>query len=96
MFDPPLSDDAIWSLALQQKMINWRHQELASPKQNGFGKRLLKSLMVDSFTQKLYGNQCTIAVALKALASRAKAYCSASTLVSTGRRVSIVSTGSSL
>ncbi|GJU10633.1 hypothetical protein Tco_1133029 [Tanacetum coccineum] len=24
MFDPPLSDDAIWSLPLQQKMINWR------------------------------------------------------------------------
>ncbi|GJV80707.1 putative ribonuclease H-like domain-containing protein [Tanacetum coccineum] len=42
MFDPPLSDDAIWSLPLQQKMVNWS---------------------------------------------------SASTLVSTGRRVSIVSTG---
>ncbi|GJS99265.1 hypothetical protein Tco_0820435 [Tanacetum coccineum] len=25
MFDPPLSDDAIWSLPLQQKMINWRY-----------------------------------------------------------------------
>ncbi|GKB45622.1 hypothetical protein Tco_0896375, partial [Tanacetum coccineum] len=24
MFDPPLSDDAIWGLPLQQKMINWR------------------------------------------------------------------------
>ncbi|GJS61539.1 putative ribonuclease H-like domain-containing protein [Tanacetum coccineum] len=24
MFDPPLSDDAIWSLPLQQKIINWR------------------------------------------------------------------------
>ncbi|GKA94554.1 hypothetical protein Tco_0816592 [Tanacetum coccineum] len=23
MFDPPLSDDAIWSLPLQQKIINW-------------------------------------------------------------------------
>ncbi|GJT35981.1 hypothetical protein Tco_0926400 [Tanacetum coccineum] len=25
MFDPLLSDDAIWSLPLQQKMINWRY-----------------------------------------------------------------------
>ncbi|GJV09366.1 hypothetical protein Tco_1347022 [Tanacetum coccineum] len=25
MFDPPLSDDATWSLPLQQKMINWRY-----------------------------------------------------------------------
>ncbi|GKC23661.1 hypothetical protein Tco_1025811 [Tanacetum coccineum] len=25
MFDPPLSDDAIWSLPLQQKIINWRY-----------------------------------------------------------------------
>ncbi|GJZ13675.1 hypothetical protein Tco_0548905 [Tanacetum coccineum] len=25
MFDPPLSDDGIWSLPLQQKIINWRH-----------------------------------------------------------------------
>ncbi|GKE13103.1 hypothetical protein Tco_1416654, partial [Tanacetum coccineum] len=25
MFDPPLSDDAIWGLQLQQKMINWRY-----------------------------------------------------------------------
>ncbi|GKA83888.1 hypothetical protein Tco_0805483 [Tanacetum coccineum] len=25
MFDPPLSDDAIWSLPLLQKMINWRY-----------------------------------------------------------------------
>ncbi|GKB44084.1 hypothetical protein Tco_0889026 [Tanacetum coccineum] len=25
MFDPPLSDDAIWSFPLQQKMINWRY-----------------------------------------------------------------------
>ncbi|GJU36812.1 hypothetical protein Tco_1185166 [Tanacetum coccineum] len=25
MFDPPLSDDVIWSLPLQQKMINWRY-----------------------------------------------------------------------
>ncbi|GJU47171.1 hypothetical protein Tco_1204437 [Tanacetum coccineum] len=25
MFDPPLSDDAIYSLPLQQKMINWRY-----------------------------------------------------------------------
>ncbi|GKB82571.1 hypothetical protein Tco_0949466 [Tanacetum coccineum] len=25
MFDLPLSDDAIWSLPLQQKMINWRY-----------------------------------------------------------------------
>ncbi|GJX36385.1 putative reverse transcriptase domain-containing protein [Tanacetum coccineum] len=24
MFDPPLNEDAIWSLPLQQKMINWR------------------------------------------------------------------------
>ncbi|GJV01613.1 hypothetical protein Tco_1335182 [Tanacetum coccineum] len=25
MFDPPLSDDAIWSLPFQQKIINWRY-----------------------------------------------------------------------
>ncbi|GJY63238.1 hypothetical protein Tco_0464698 [Tanacetum coccineum] len=25
MFDPPISDDEIWSLPLQQKMINWRY-----------------------------------------------------------------------
>ncbi|GJW65933.1 hypothetical protein Tco_0117817, partial [Tanacetum coccineum] len=25
MFDPPLSGDVIWSLPLQQKMINWRY-----------------------------------------------------------------------
>ncbi|GJS77268.1 hypothetical protein Tco_0727149 [Tanacetum coccineum] len=25
LFDPPLSDDAIWGLPLQQKMINWRY-----------------------------------------------------------------------
>ncbi|GKA37631.1 hypothetical protein Tco_0724196 [Tanacetum coccineum] len=25
MFDPPLSDDAIWSLPLQRKIINWRY-----------------------------------------------------------------------
>ncbi|GKC94121.1 hypothetical protein Tco_1159563 [Tanacetum coccineum] len=25
MFDPPLKDGAIWSLPLQQKMINWRY-----------------------------------------------------------------------
>ncbi|GJZ53716.1 hypothetical protein Tco_0608601 [Tanacetum coccineum] len=25
MFDPPLSDDAIWSLPLQHKIINWRY-----------------------------------------------------------------------
>ncbi|GKA10567.1 putative ribonuclease H-like domain-containing protein [Tanacetum coccineum] len=25
MFDPPLNKDAIWSLPLQQKMINWRY-----------------------------------------------------------------------
>ncbi|GJY91886.1 putative ribonuclease H-like domain-containing protein [Tanacetum coccineum] len=28
MFDPPLSDDAIWSLPLQQKMVNWRDDEM--------------------------------------------------------------------
>ncbi|GKA85909.1 hypothetical protein Tco_0807563 [Tanacetum coccineum] len=25
MFDPPLNEDVIWSLPLQQKMINWRY-----------------------------------------------------------------------
>ncbi|GKF04022.1 hypothetical protein Tco_0034690 [Tanacetum coccineum] len=25
MFDPPLNEDAIWSIPLQQKMINWRY-----------------------------------------------------------------------
>ncbi|GKA42427.1 hypothetical protein Tco_0735087 [Tanacetum coccineum] len=29
MFDPPLSDDAIWSFPLQQKMINWRKYPLS-------------------------------------------------------------------
>ncbi|GJY33955.1 hypothetical protein Tco_0418424 [Tanacetum coccineum] len=29
MFDPPLSDDAIWSLPLQQKIINWRKYPLS-------------------------------------------------------------------
>ncbi|GKB48904.1 hypothetical protein Tco_0899657 [Tanacetum coccineum] len=27
MFDPPLNEDAIWSLPLQQKMINWRYYD---------------------------------------------------------------------
>ncbi|GJT82751.1 hypothetical protein Tco_1057093 [Tanacetum coccineum] len=27
MFDPPLSDDAIWSWPLQQKMVNWRYYD---------------------------------------------------------------------
>ncbi|GJW81790.1 hypothetical protein Tco_0145765 [Tanacetum coccineum] len=27
MFDPPLSEDAIWSLPLQQKMLNWRYYD---------------------------------------------------------------------
>ncbi|GJZ64073.1 hypothetical protein Tco_0620494 [Tanacetum coccineum] len=30
MFDPPLSDDAIWSLPLQQKIINWRYYPACS------------------------------------------------------------------
>ncbi|GJZ34389.1 hypothetical protein Tco_0580206 [Tanacetum coccineum] len=29
MFDPPLSDDAIWSWPLQQKMVNWRKYPLS-------------------------------------------------------------------
>ncbi|GJR19999.1 hypothetical protein Tco_0968526 [Tanacetum coccineum] len=29
MFDPPLNEDAIWSLPLQQKMINWRKYPLS-------------------------------------------------------------------
>ncbi|GJZ14427.1 putative ribonuclease H-like domain-containing protein [Tanacetum coccineum] len=27
MFDPPLNEDAIWSLPLQQKMVSWRYYE---------------------------------------------------------------------
>ncbi|GJY51103.1 putative ribonuclease H-like domain-containing protein [Tanacetum coccineum] len=27
MFDPPLSEDTIWSLPLQQKMVNWRYYD---------------------------------------------------------------------
>ncbi|GKC20375.1 hypothetical protein Tco_1022525 [Tanacetum coccineum] len=27
MFEPPLSEDAIWSLPLQQKMLNWRYYD---------------------------------------------------------------------
>ncbi|GJS52733.1 hypothetical protein Tco_0626095 [Tanacetum coccineum] len=27
MFDPPLNEDAIWSLPLQQKMISWRYYD---------------------------------------------------------------------
>ncbi|GJU98370.1 hypothetical protein Tco_1327641 [Tanacetum coccineum] len=27
MFDPPLSDDAIWSWPLQQKIVNWRYYD---------------------------------------------------------------------
>ncbi|GJY31862.1 putative ribonuclease H-like domain-containing protein [Tanacetum coccineum] len=27
MFDPPLSEDMIWSLPLQQKMVNWRYYD---------------------------------------------------------------------
>ncbi|GJY33952.1 reverse transcriptase domain-containing protein, partial [Tanacetum coccineum] len=29
MFDPPLNDDAIWSLPLQQKMVSWRKYPLS-------------------------------------------------------------------
>ncbi|GJS97050.1 hypothetical protein Tco_0804018 [Tanacetum coccineum] len=50
MFDPPLNEDAIWSLPLQQKMISWRYYdkcelhcltleaELATPEQTATGK----------------------------------------------------------
>ncbi|GJR11708.1 putative ribonuclease H-like domain-containing protein [Tanacetum coccineum] len=34
MFDPPLNEDAIWSLPLQQKMINWRSVCTARPSIN--------------------------------------------------------------
>ncbi|GJR19557.1 hypothetical protein Tco_0968084 [Tanacetum coccineum] len=27
MFDPPLIEDAIWSLPLQQKMVSWRYYD---------------------------------------------------------------------
>ncbi|GJU57844.1 hypothetical protein Tco_1235610 [Tanacetum coccineum] len=27
MFDPPLNEDAIWSLPLQQKMVSWRYYD---------------------------------------------------------------------
>ncbi|GKC24283.1 hypothetical protein Tco_1026433, partial [Tanacetum coccineum] len=29
MFDPPLNEDAIWSLPLQQKMVSWRKYPLS-------------------------------------------------------------------
>ncbi|GKA24431.1 hypothetical protein Tco_0710464 [Tanacetum coccineum] len=30
MFDPPLNEDGIWSLPLQQKMINWRYYPICA------------------------------------------------------------------
>ncbi|GJW35027.1 hypothetical protein Tco_0057947 [Tanacetum coccineum] len=95
MFDPPLSDDAIWSLALQQKMINWRHQELASPKQTALcctkalatpeqmatGKEISNPLTTDSLLKTIREDEMLLKI--KSQIS------SASTLVSTGRRVSI-------
>ncbi|GJV14886.1 hypothetical protein Tco_1360209 [Tanacetum coccineum] len=42
MFDPPLSDDAIWSLPLQQKMINW--SDWLRPEQMATGKVISKPL----------------------------------------------------
>ncbi|GJV74836.1 hypothetical protein Tco_1506420 [Tanacetum coccineum] len=34
MFDPPLNEDAIWSLPLQQKMISWGVEQIATGKEN--------------------------------------------------------------
>ncbi|GJW11592.1 hypothetical protein Tco_1577419 [Tanacetum coccineum] len=51
MFDPPLNEDAIWSLPLQQKIISWRYYdkcELATPEQTATGKEYSNPLMVDS------------------------------------------------
>ncbi|GJT38048.1 hypothetical protein Tco_0937913 [Tanacetum coccineum] len=50
MFDPPISDDEIWSLPLQQKMINWSVAltGLATLEQTATGKEISNPLTADS------------------------------------------------
>ncbi|GJS05730.1 hypothetical protein Tco_0322238 [Tanacetum coccineum] len=38
MFDPPLNEDAIWSLPLQQKMVSWSCEEKAKTKRQNLSK----------------------------------------------------------
>ncbi|GJY09666.1 hypothetical protein Tco_0377851 [Tanacetum coccineum] len=93
MFDPPLNDDTIWSLPTSTgKMI--KHQELASPKQpicctkalatpeqTATGKEISNLLTADSLLKTIREDKMLLKI--KSQNS------SASTLVSTGRRVSI-------
>ncbi|GJX10523.1 hypothetical protein Tco_0200382 [Tanacetum coccineum] len=58
MFDPPLNEDAIWSLPLQQKMISWRYYnkcaELATPEQTATGKEYSNPLIADDLLKIIW------------------------------------------
>ncbi|GKC34317.1 hypothetical protein Tco_1046701 [Tanacetum coccineum] len=51
MFDPPLNEDAIWSLPLQQKM--YCTKALATPEQTATGKENSNSLIADSLLKTI-------------------------------------------
>ncbi|GKC29895.1 hypothetical protein Tco_1037189 [Tanacetum coccineum] len=57
MFDPPLDEDAIWSLPLQQKIISWRYYdkcELATPEQTATGKEYSNPLIADDLLKIIW------------------------------------------
>ncbi|GJW16846.1 hypothetical protein Tco_0024282 [Tanacetum coccineum] len=68
MFDPPLSDDAIWSLPLQQKIINWStalKRWLSPGSKQTTGKEFSNPLIDDSLLNKPIRLSMNIVVAMK-------------------------------
>ncbi|GJW03749.1 hypothetical protein Tco_1562605 [Tanacetum coccineum] len=51
MFDPPLIEDAIWSLPLQQKMVSWRYYDKCEVAAAGALKAAEDALIVDEGAQ---------------------------------------------
>ncbi|GKA51008.1 hypothetical protein Tco_0744204 [Tanacetum coccineum] len=68
LFDPPLIEDAIWSLPLQQKMFHMLNGIRTGSPANAFGKNIQIRLWLTNY-QNLYGNPMLHSIALKALAT---------------------------
>ncbi|GJW73973.1 hypothetical protein Tco_0133343 [Tanacetum coccineum] len=116
MFDPPLSDDVIWGLPLQQKMINWRYYPSCAvycltleastiymladrkyPLSKDACQVMLKMKLLDGTMEEVCYYTLEEAKKSDEMLLKILAKCiivnSASTFVSTGKRVIIVSTG---
>ncbi|GJU23060.1 hypothetical protein Tco_1156402 [Tanacetum coccineum] len=111
MFDPPLNEDAIWSLPLQQKMINWRYYPNCAVHCLTVHCLTLDASTIYMLADRKYPlskDACQVMLKMKLLDGTMDEVCyqllkmiekqagirnSASYIVSTGRRIIIVSTG---